>query len=157
MRAINKQLKLHLPIDKAFWHFVENINEWWPREYTWSKDKLQQIYIEPEENGKCTEIGPYNFRCDWGRVIDFLPNQLIAFTWQISPKREPVPNPEMASLVTLHFLEDEDGTEIHFRHSHFENHGEEGENYMNMMNGEYGWDYILKRFKTYCEQPLMLV
>jgi len=72
--------------------------------------------------------------------------------WQISQKREPIPDPDKASDIMIEFVEDGKSTIIHLRHFNFENHGEGSGDYMRMMDSEYGWDYILNLFKTFCEK-----
>ena len=62
---------------------MNELNEWWPKEYTWSQDKLKEIRINGQKDGLCTEIGPYGFRCDWGRVTELTENEKIKLKWQI--------------------------------------------------------------------------
>lgn len=146
--------KIEIPLSKrrAFEVFVNDLNGWWPKEYTWSQEKLKQILIEPEKNGLCIEIGPYNFRCDWGRVTEFEKGDRISIKWQISPQRVPVPDPDKSSDVDVVFKEKtESETILELMHSNFENHGEGSEAYREAMNSEQGWDYILSRFVEYCK------
>lgn len=150
MDSITKTLRLPISKSRAFEHFVTNINKWWPPEYTWSGKKLNEIRIEPEENGLCTEIGPNNFRCDWGSVTIFKKPEMLAFKWQISPQRIPEPDPDKASEVTITFKEEESGSVMHFEHTHFENHGEGSEGYQQAMNSKQGWDYILSKYAEFC-------
>ena len=152
MNSIKKELQVPLPPKKAFHHFVYDLNEWWPKEYTWSGENLKEIKIMAKINGLCTETGPFGFRCDWGRVIEFQENKLIAFTWQISPQRIPEPDPNKASLVTVQFTEQDGQAFIQFNHSRFENHGDGAEEYSHAMNSEQGWGYILGRYKSYCKK-----
>lgn len=152
MEKIAKVLNVEIAKDKAFHKFLNELNEWWPKEYTWSQDKLKEIRIDGQKDGLCTEIGPHGFRCDWGRVLDLIDNEKIELKWQISPKREPIPNPEKASDIKLIFKENDGSTIVKFEHLNFENHGDDGEKYKNMMNGEQGWDYILNAYKEYCEK-----
>lgn len=136
----------------AFHKFVNAFNEWWPKAYTWSQDKLEAIRIEPKVNGLCTETGPHGFRCDWGRVLDITENQSIHFKWQISPQREPVPDPDRASDVLVIFSEAEgSATQVELVHRNFQNHGDGADKYRKMMDSEYGWAYILEQYKAYCE------
>jgi len=151
MTAIHKQLAMNTTVSKAYRQFIHEINDWWPREYTWSQEKLQEIRIEGKEHGLCTEIGPYGFRCDWGRVTCMVVNELLEMKWQISAKREPVPDPAQASDIRIRFRQDGNSTTLDFEHYNFDNHGDDGEKYREMMNSEYGWDYILDRFRQYCE------
>jgi len=152
MERITKRLKIEIPSDEAFRKFVNDLNEWWPKEYTWSQDKLKEIKIDGRKNGLCTEIGPNGFRCDWGTITEFTDNEEISLKWQISPKREPIPNTEKASDLKVKFVQNGDSTTIDFEHFNFENHGEESENYREMMDSEQGWDYILNNFKKHCEK-----
>ncbi len=152
MNKISKKIGLNVSAEKAFHKFVHEFNEWWPKEYTWSQQQLREIKIEAKKDGLCSEIGPYGFRCDWGRVTEFAENQKIGLKWQISPKREPIPNPDNASDIQINFLQYEDSTTLTFEHFNFENHGESAENYCNMMDSEYGWDYILQKYKSFCKQ-----
>ncbi|MDY7395811.1 SRPBCC domain-containing protein [Aureibaculum sp. 2210JD6-5] len=109
--------------------------------------------IDGKKDGLCTETGPYGFRCDWGRVVQFDENKQISLKWQISPKREPVPNPENSSDIKIEFVEDTKlSTKLIFTHFNFEKHGEGAKSYRDTMNGEKGWDFILNRFKTFCEK-----
>jgi len=129
---------------------VNEFNEWWPAEYTWSKDTLKEIRIDGRTGGLCTEIGPFGFRCDWGRVTKFVDNEIIEFKWQISPNREPIPNPEKAGEIRIQFLQDGDSVSLKLEHVNFENYGEGSDDYMKMMDSEHGWDFILDYFVKYC-------
>ncbi|MEL7586160.1 MAG: SRPBCC family protein [Prolixibacteraceae bacterium] len=152
MKKISKVIRVGIGRDKSFSKFLNQLNEWWPKEYTWSQDKLKEIRIEEKKDGLCTEIGPHGFRCDWGRVTELAENQKIIIKWQISPKREPVPNPEKASEVEIIFKENgNSATTVELEHRNFENHGDGWEAYLKIMDSEQGWEYILNRFRKYCE------
>jgi uncharacterized protein YndB with AHSA1/START domain len=138
--------------EKAFRKFIQDIHAWWPKEYTWSQDKLEEIRIEPKAGGLCTEIGPLGFRCDWGRVTTLVPDHEIELKWQIGPQREPVPNPEKASDLKIEFKQNHHETVVKLEHSGFENYGENHEQYRQMMDSAYGWDYILNCYQKYCNK-----
>ena len=152
MEEIVKELKLKISSEIAYDKFLHEINEWWPKEYTWSRDKLKEIKIDGQENGLCTEIGPHGFRCDWGRITELVENRKIKLKWQISPKREPIPDPEKSSDIKIEFFPEGEETNFRFTHFNFENHGESGKDYKEMMGSDQGWDYILNRYKEYCER-----
>jgi uncharacterized protein YndB with AHSA1/START domain len=144
---------LNLSPKDAFDRFVHDLNAWWPREYTWSRDKLQNISIEAREDGLCTEMGPNGFRCDWGRVVSIEAPERIILKWQISPRREPVPDPSQASEVEIRFKSKEGNqTEIEFEHRDFDKHGEGSAAYQQAMASEMGWDHILDLYVNYAEQ-----
>jgi hypothetical protein len=153
MDKIIRELTIEITSESALKKFIKELSEWWPKEYTWAQDTLKDIWIDGRQDGLCTEIGPYGFRCDWGLVVELVENKKIGLKWQISPKREPVPNPEKASDITISFKSnDNSSTTLEFEHFNFENHGEGSEDYRKMMNSAQGWDYILDSFKEYCEK-----
>jgi len=104
MEKITKVVEVEIDREGAFSKLLNEFNEWWPREYTWSQDNPEEIRIEGKKYGLCTEIGPYGFRCDWGRVTELTENRKIVIKWQISPKHEQVPNPEKIRTLTIFTL-----------------------------------------------------
>lgn len=64
IETISKKIVVGINVDTAFKKFTKELNQWWPKEYTWSQDTLEEIYIDVKEQGLCTEIGPHGFRCD---------------------------------------------------------------------------------------------
>ncbi|NBC84070.1 MAG: ATPase [Bacteroidetes bacterium] len=150
---LTKSIRLKTGSSKSFNFFVEHIHLWWPKEYTWSQEVLQKIIIEPYTGGKCYELGPYDLRIDWGRVIEFNKPNTITFTWQISDKREPVPNPAKSSRVQVQFQEqDENNCHLILTHFDFSHHGEGFENYLQAMDSEYGWGYVLQNYQNELER-----
>ncbi len=151
MEKINRKILVKLPREAAFDKFVNRLNDWWPKKYTWSYRRLREIKIDPRVDGLCTEIGPYNFRCDWGRVTGYRENEWIAMKWQINPQRVPEPNPDKASDITVTFVGHADReTMIELEHSGFDNHGDGADAYLKAMDSEAGWDYILQHYAEYC-------
>lgn len=144
---IKRELQLHTSRKNAFDLFVNQFSDWWPHEYTWSQDKLKKVTIEPKLNGRCYEEGPYDFICQFGRVLNIKENEQIKFTWQISPKGQPQPNPDNASEIIVNFIEKGSAeTILVLEHLHIEKHGEGSAKYFDELNSEYGWDFILKRY-----------
>jgi len=40
MEKITKIVEVAIAGNRAFSKFLNDLNEWWPKEYTWSQDKL---------------------------------------------------------------------------------------------------------------------
>jgi len=149
MEEIRKKIIVDCDAEKAFSVFINELSAWWPKDYTWSQDQLQDLLVEPKLNGLFSEIGPYGFRCDWGRIIEISSVKLV-FLWQIGPSRTPEPNPDKASTVEVNFIREPQGTAIILAHRAFEKHGEGlAQNYRDRMNAPEGWDYILSAFVEY--------
>lgn len=124
---------------QAFDGFSKQLSVWWPHAYTWSGEVLDVIKIQPSENGRCFERGPYNFKCDWKRVLEWKPPVRLVFSWQISSSRLPEPNPEKASEVDVQFVVQGDTkTKVKLEHRHFSRHGEGYEEYQKAMESEMG-------------------
>jgi len=155
MNELKKSILVKVSANLAFHKFLNELHAWWPKAYTWSQDALEDIRIEGRKDGLCTEVGPYGFRCDWGRVTGLVENKKIAMKWQISPNRTPVPDPGKASDLEIRFVASgSTSTVLEFKHINFERHGEGAAAYRKAMDSEQGWDYILGCFKAYCEdQP----
>lgn len=150
--TIFSEITTTLPVEDCFSIFVDHLQEWWPKEYTWSQQSLKKMIIAPYINGKCFETGPYDFRCDWGRVLEFERPFHIAFTWQINAARVPEPDPEKASKVTISFKTLEDKTvRVRLIHSNFDRHGASWQEYAKAMNSEKGWSYILEKYRQSLE------
>lgn len=148
MESIRRTVATGIPARQAYAKFVHELDNWWPRQYTWAQHTLQHISIDGCRGGFCHETGPYGFRCDWGRVLDLQAGELIVFSWQIGPTRVPEPDPAKASEVSVRFLPDA----IAFEHRFFERHGEGAAGYRQMMDSKEGWDYILQCFTAYCKE-----
>lgn len=128
----------------AFDVFARELERWWPREYTWAKETLDTIGIEPREGGRCFERGLYGFTCDWGRVLTWEPPERLVLSWQIGPTRVPEPDPARASTVAVRFVaEDVNDTRVELEHRGFARHGEGAEGYRAAMGSEQGWPYML--------------
>ncbi|WP_257656288.1 SRPBCC family protein [Parapedobacter lycopersici] len=150
MQKLSKSVEVGLPHQEAFNAFVRELTLWWPKTYTWSKDKLIEIGINPIPGGHCTEIGPLDFRCDWGTVTEVKYGSYIAFKWQITASRSPEPDPDKASEVRIRFVPAGDSrSRIELEHDKFENHGEGHETYRAAMDAEQGWDYMLACFEKH--------
>lgn len=133
---------------KSFDIFLNDLGIWWPKEYTWSREELVALKVNPTINGFFTEIGPYGFQCDWGRIVAF-GTDAFTFLWQIGPDRVPEPNPDKSSEVEISFTQDQGCTTMILEHRNFAKHGEKAIAYQEMMDAPEGWDYILACFVEY--------
>ncbi len=153
MDKILKNIQVKTSREKAFIKFIDELNKWWPKEYTWSQDTLVDIKIDTNINGLCTEIGPNSFRCDWGTVTAVERYRYLIFKWQISINRSPIPNANKASTVAITFNSSSDfETNIELEHTDFKNHGGNFQEYLQAMDSDKGWIRILNAFKDYCEK-----
>jgi uncharacterized protein YndB with AHSA1/START domain len=132
--------------DQAFAAFTD-LARWWPPQYTWAADTLEDIGIEPREGGHCYERGPHGFTCHWGTVLTWHPPTRLEFAWQIAPDRVPEPNPAKASEVEVTFRPTGPSTtRVELEHRAFTHHGDAGDTYRQAMASPQGWPFILDRY-----------
>lgn len=151
MSGIFKQIVIESSVEKEYKFFTDSLNDWCPREYTWFLEQLEKISLGKNTGDLCTEMGPRGFRIDWGTVTQVQENEVFGMKWQIGMKRDPIPDLSKASDIVVKFKEDGNRTIIRFEHLNFENHGEGSEEYQEMMDCEHDWDYILGKFRSFCQ------
>jgi uncharacterized protein YndB with AHSA1/START domain len=134
------------PRERAFELFTEEMGTWWPREFSWSQDKLEAIGIEPHADGFAYERGPRGFTLHWGRVKAWDPPARFVFTWQIAADRTPQPDPEQSSEVEVRFHEENGGTRVAVEHREWERHGDGAREYRDGFERAGAWPYALERF-----------
>jgi uncharacterized protein YndB with AHSA1/START domain len=144
--SVRASVTVLVPAEQAFDVFAR-LAAWWPREYTWAADTLEDIGIEPREGGHCFERGPFEFTCHWGRVLLWDPPGRLVVTWQIAPDRVPQPNPAKASEVEVRFGDaGAAGTRVDLEHRAFARHGDGWSAYRHAMASPEGWPLILDRY-----------
>ncbi|MBV9571887.1 MAG: SRPBCC domain-containing protein [Alphaproteobacteria bacterium] len=147
--------RAHITVDLAptvaYEKFRHDIARWWPREYTYAGESLEDLFLEGRKGGVFWERGPEGFRCDLARVLRWVPPEKIILRWHISPSHRPEPNPERASEVEIRFVSDGGtGTRVELEHRAFSRHGTGAGEYCARMGSDTGWPFILKQFAEHC-------
>jgi uncharacterized protein YndB with AHSA1/START domain len=131
----------------AFELFVDKLGSWWPREYTWAKDKLREIGIEPRVDGHCYERRADGTTSQWGTVLTIARPEHIVFAWQINFDRSFEPVVTLASRVDIRFTaKGPDETQLLLVHRDFPRHGSGWQKYRSNLGSKSGWPLILDRY-----------
>jgi uncharacterized protein YndB with AHSA1/START domain len=146
MDPITASVTVEAPRERAFDLFTEGMDVWWPMEFSWSQDKLEDIGTEPHEDGFAYERGPRGFTIHWGRVTGWDPPARVVFTWQIAGDRTPQPDPDRSSEVEVRFDEQDGETRVTVEHRAWERHGEGAREYRDGFEQAGAWPYALERF-----------
>jgi uncharacterized protein YndB with AHSA1/START domain len=147
MEPLEAGVTVDVAPERAFALFTEGMGRWWPREFSWSQDRLEEIGIEAREGGFAYERGPHGFTIHWGRVLTCEVPQRIVFTWQIAPDRTPQPDPDRASEVEVVFTGSaDDGTDVALEHRGWERHGEGARGYRESFEAAGAWPQALESF-----------
>jgi uncharacterized protein YndB with AHSA1/START domain len=130
--------------DRAFAVFVDEIDHWWPRDYTWAKENLDKIGIEPRYQGRCFEKSKNGALAVWGTVLAVERPSHIVFSWQIKADRSPEESEATSSRVDIRFAQSADGkTDVLVVHRDFFRHGGDWEKYKTDMASKKGWPYMI--------------
>ena len=57
MEPVRASVTVETPRERAFELFTEGLGTWWPKEFSWSQDRLEEIGIEPHQDGFAYERG----------------------------------------------------------------------------------------------------
>ncbi len=136
-----------LPQAEAFALFVDKFGSWWPRNYTWAKDDLEEIGIEPRFDGHCYEKRKGGTIAQWGTVLAFARPDQIVFTWQINFDRSFEPSVTLSSRVDIRFTaKGPQETQLLLVHRDFPRHGEGWQKYRANLASKAGWPLLLDRY-----------
>jgi uncharacterized protein YndB with AHSA1/START domain len=144
---VHRALAVPVSRERAFDFFVNRMIEWWPSEFTFSEDTLDDIAIEPFGGGRWYETDNAGIVTAWGTVHEYQPIRRLVLSWRISPQRRPEPDESRASLITVSFTDSGDAmTRIELEHSRFDFHADGAEVMYAGMDSPEGWTAILERY-----------
>lgn len=147
---LSARVTVGLPQKAAFERFTDGFGTWWPAEFSWSQPALlQHIGMDCRLDGLLSEIGPYSFRIDWGRITSWDPPSSFSLLWQISADRVPIPDPDSASTVSVEFIGAGEKTDVQVTHSAWERHGDGAQAYRD--DFEQAWPMALERFQQHAQ------
>jgi uncharacterized protein YndB with AHSA1/START domain len=139
IEPVRKQLKVSLPVEKAFELFTAGIGTWWPlATHSVGEEQAETCFFEGWAGGRIVEVLKDGSQSEWGRVIAWEPFHRVSFHWY------PGRTPDTAQEVTVTFSEVPSGTMVELVHIGWETLGEEA---LARRNGyDTGWDYVLANY-----------
>jgi uncharacterized protein YndB with AHSA1/START domain len=116
---IIKTLQVPLPPDRAFDLFTRRMGEWWPLathavSAEVCKAPAAGVMVPQEVGGVVLETLADGKTTPWGTVTIFQPGRCFAMTWH------PGTDPARATLVTVDFQAQGNGTQVTLTHSGWE-------------------------------------
>jgi uncharacterized protein YndB with AHSA1/START domain len=148
--SIDETALLDAGCPDAFRLMTTDLGRWWPADYTWSGDALEDIRIDPRVGGRCLEVDTDGTERVWGTVTECEPGRRLAFSWQIDPDRSPQPDPERASVVRMSWEPAGEGCRVHLVHEEFDRHRGDAGAYHDGMASDRGWPLLLRRYAAAC-------
>jgi uncharacterized protein YndB with AHSA1/START domain len=139
IEPVRKQLKVSLPVEKAFDLFTAGIGTWWPMStHSVGEEQAETCFFEGWVGGRIMEVLKDGSQSEWGKVIAWEPFHRVRFHWY------PGRTPDTAQEVTVTFSEIPGGTTVELVHVGWETLGEEA---LARRNGyDTGWDYVLAKY-----------
>lgn len=131
---------------RAYAVFTTGLDTWWNRGHHLLDGDLAEVGIEPVVGGAVWERSVDGRTCTWGRVVQWEPGVVFAFTWAIGPDWA-VPAPEApTSRVTVTFTPIEGGTRVELVHDQLDRHGDGWQRLRDSVAGPGGWSSHLAAF-----------
>ena len=147
--AVQSEIVVDAPIERAFAVFTEGIGSWFPSEYNLLAVDIAERAFEPRVGGAVYDRGVDGSECHWGRVLAYDPPHRVVFGWDIDPRWQIESDPDKTSEVEVRFSsEGPDRTRVELEHRNLERHGDGWESARDALTGEGGWEWCLQAFAT---------
>jgi uncharacterized protein YndB with AHSA1/START domain len=145
--AVQKQIVVEAPVERAFTVFTDRFGDFKPREHNLLASPIARTEFEPRVGGCIIDIAEDGSECRWARILAFEPNERVVFSWDIGPDWQLVAGPENASEVEVRFIaETPQRTRIELEHRHIDRHGPGWEAVREGIAGDGGWPLYLDRY-----------
>ena len=145
--AVERTIRVDVPIEKAFQVFVERMGDWWPASHHIGVEPFTSIVVEKREGGRWFERDGNGTECDWGRVLLWEPPRRLILSWHLQGDFKYSPDRTRASEVALEFIvEGPATTRVEFAHRDLERHGEGYEKLRAGVDSPGGWTAVLAQY-----------
>jgi hypothetical protein len=139
IEPVRKQLKVGLPVEKAFQLFTTGIGKWWPlATHSVGEEQAETCFFEERSGGRIVEVLKDGSQAEWGQVIAWEPFHKVSFYWY------PGRTPDTAQEVSVTFREIPGGSLVELVHTGWETLGEAAR--AKRDGYDTGWDYVLAKY-----------
>jgi uncharacterized protein YndB with AHSA1/START domain len=148
--SVEKQITVHVPVEKAFAIFTEHFDTWWPRSHHIGAAEMDRAVLERRAGGRWYEIGTDGSECEWGRVVAWEPPGRLVLAWQINPQWQY--DSALVTEVDVRFTAvGPNTTRVDLEHRHLDRVGPDGAEFVAAISGDGGWGGLLKMFADAAE------
>ena len=150
--VVRKNVRVSVPIERAFSAFVEQMETWWPATHHIAPTPFETIFVEPRAGGRWFERDAAGNECLWGHVLAWSAPHRVVLSWHLGPDWKFDPDREKSSEVEIRFTaEGPSQTLVDLTHSRLERHGEGYEQMRAALDGPGAWVSILEEFSKRVE------
>jgi uncharacterized protein YndB with AHSA1/START domain len=144
--AVQSEIVVEAPIERAFAVFTEGIGSWFPSDYNLLGVDIAERVFEPRVGGRVYDRGVDGSECHWARVLAYEPPSRVVISWDISPHWQIETDPDKTSEVEVRFTsESPERTRVELEHRKLERHGDGWEGLRESLTAEGGWQWCLQR------------
>lgn len=139
IEPVRKEIKVSLPMQKAFELFTAGIGKWWPLlTHSVGQEQAETCFFEGWVGGRIVEVLKDGNESEWGRVLTWEPFHQVSFYWY------PGRTPDTAQEVTVTFSEIPGGSRVELVHVGWETLGMAAQ--ARRDGYDTGWDYVLAKY-----------
>lgn len=142
---VTKSVRVKVSQERAFKFFTENLEKWWPTNFSIGGSPMKVAIMEPRVGGRWYEVGENGKTCEWGEVLAWNPPHGVTLAWRIRADWQFDPDLLTEVEVTFKALAEKD-TEVVLVHRRLENYGEAAPQVFGIFDSPGGWAAALARF-----------
>lgn len=147
--VVRKQAMINASQAEAFAIFTEDVGQWWPlATHHVGEGTPATAILEPFVNGRWFERALDATEHDWGTVLAIEPPSRLVIAWHathINPRAL-----EPTEVEILFVPQGSDMIRVDLEHRHLERYGDWSTKMYSLLDGDDGWDFILRRFAAAC-------
>ena len=152
--TVRRHVLVNAPISDAFKVFTERFGDFKPREHNLLQAAIAETVFEPRVGGNIYDRAVDGRECRWARILVFEPPDRVVFSWDISPRWQIEPNPDLTSEVEVRFFaETPERTRVELEHRNLDRHGAGWESVRDAVDNEAGWPLYLQRYGAAVREP----
>lgn len=107
---ITKSTTVNADPDTAFRTWVDDIDAWWPKSHSRSKDPATRIVIEARPGGRFYEQAPDGSQTEFGSILIYDPPGRLVYHWFLGT------DANHPTVVEITFVSVPDGTRVEVEH-----------------------------------------
>ena len=139
IEPVRKEIKVSLPMQKAFELFTAGIGKWWPLlTHSVGEEQAETCFFERWVGGRIVEVLKDGSQSEWGRVLTWEPFHKLSFSWY------PGRTPDTAQEVTVTFSEIPGGSRVELVHVGWETLGMAAQ--ARRDGYDTGWELVLAKY-----------
>ena len=147
--VVRKQVIVAASQAEAFAIFTEDLGQWWPlATHHVGEGTPATAVLEPFANGRWFERAMDGTEHDWGTILSIEPPSRLVIAWHATHINPRALQPTEVEILFV--PQGSDMIRVELEHRNLERYGDWGTKMYSLLDGDDGWDLILRRFAAAC-------